>query len=323
MKNILVTLFLFLLNIEFALLAQKNDYLKQDAYTSDEKIEIILKTKQLVVDNYVIIDKIDSIQKSLDELMGSKIFDTTSTKLSFRRALASQLRNSSNDPHFAIFPVSSSADKNASIPIDTTYGIQEVKYLEDKVGYFKFNYFPQYGDTTKRIFCKALEKIRNARAIIVDLSNNYGGNPYFEAFVCSFFFRDSTHLYDVYSRKDDSIYQFWTTKQIDGPRFADIPAFVITSENTFSAGEAFAYDLQVNKRAKIVGQQTSGGANPCASFFINDNLKVFIPVSKVINLITRSNWEEIGVIPDIIVPNKKEIREIRKQLRRLKYDTKH
>lgn len=73
----------------------------------------------------------------------------------------------------------------------------------------------------------------------------------------------------------------------------------MTSKNTFSAAEEFAYDLQSIKRAIIIGETTGGGANGGDYFNVNKNMKIFIPFYKTINNITKTNWNNIGVIPDI------------------------
>ena len=43
--------------------------------------------------------------------------------------------------------------------------------------------------------------------------------------------------------------------------FAKIPVYVLTSKDTFSGGEALAYDVQAHKVGKVVGEVTGGGAN--------------------------------------------------------------
>ena len=79
----------------------------------------------------------------------------------------------------------------------------------------------------------------------------------------------------------------------------ETPLFVITSSRTFSAAEEFSYNMQTQKRATLVGQTTGGGANPGGTRSINENLSVFIPTGRAINPITKTNWEGIGVIPEV------------------------
>ncbi|MCB0486233.1 MAG: hypothetical protein KDC47_08560, partial [Flavobacteriaceae bacterium] len=79
----------------------------------------------------------------------------------------------------------------------------------------------------------------------------------------------------------------------------DVPLFVITSNYTFSGAEEFSYNMQTQKRATLVGQTTGGGANPGGGRPINANLTVFIPTGRAINPITKTNWEGVGVIPEV------------------------
>ncbi|MCP3925853.1 MAG: peptidase S41, partial [Desulfobacterales bacterium] len=45
---------------------------------------------------------------------------------------------------------------------------------------------------------------------------------------------------------------------------------------------------------------TAGAANPADIFTINDNFGILIPIGTPINPVTGTNWEGIGVIPDVI-----------------------
>jgi C-terminal processing protease CtpA/Prc len=76
---------------------------------------------------------------------------------------------------------------------------------------------------------------------------------------------------------------------------------VLTSKRTFSGGEEFAYALQSLHRATIVGETTGGGANPGRGFPLPYNLTVFVPTGRAINPITKTNWEGVGVKPDVAV----------------------
>jgi C-terminal processing protease CtpA/Prc len=86
------------------------------------------------------------------------------------------------------------------------------------------------------------------------------------------------------------------------PQLATAPLFILTSERTFSAAEAFAYSLQQRKRATIVGEATAGGANPNRYFPLEPGLAVSISVGRTINPVSGSNWEGAGVQPDVKTP---------------------
>jgi len=73
----------------------------------------------------------------------------------------------------------------------------------------------------------------------------------------------------------------------------------LTSKRTGSGAEECAYNFQTQKRGTIVGEPTWGGANPGGSVRLSDHFSCFIPVGKAINPITKTNWEAVGVKPDI------------------------
>lgn len=76
--------------------------------------------------------------------------------------------------------------------------------------------------------------------------------------------------------------------------------YVLIDADTFPAAEEFACNLQALKRATIVGEVTKGGANPWEFFDLIDRFQIGIPIAKVINPITKNNWEGVGVQPDIV-----------------------
>jgi C-terminal processing protease CtpA/Prc len=111
------------------------------------------------------------------------------------------------------------------------------------------------------------------------------------------------HLNDIYSRADDSTTQFWTLPYVPGRRLGGhTPVWVLTSAATFSAAEEFAYDVQQHGRGLVVGERTRGGAHPCDQFRIDAHLVATIPVARSINPVSGTNWEGVGVSPDIEVP---------------------
>jgi len=83
--------------------------------------------------------------------------------------------------------------------------------------------------------------------------------------------------------------------------FAGVPAYVLTSGNTFSGGEEFAYDMQTLKLGTVVGEVTGGGANPGYSVPIAHGVVAFIPTGRAESPVTGSNWEGRGVQPDLKV----------------------
>jgi C-terminal processing protease CtpA/Prc len=121
------------------------------------------------------------------------------------------------------------------------------------------------------------------------------------AYLCSYFFDEPVHLNDLYFRPADATRQFWTAP-VPGKAYVGREIYVLTSKNTGSAAEEFAYNLQNLKRATIVGEVTWGGANPGDMVRLGDHFAAFVPTGRAINPISKTNWEGVGVKPDVAVP---------------------
>jgi C-terminal processing protease CtpA/Prc len=148
----------------------------------------------------------------------------------------------------------------------------------------------------------AMDFVQNTDALIFDLRQNGGGDPETVRLLCSYLFdARPRHLNDIYSNKGKDKTEFWTLKTVPGQRYPDREIFILTGPRTASAAEGFSYDLQNLHRATIVGEPTYGGANPGDFSRLNDHFSVFIPTGRAVSPYTKTNWEGIGVRPDIRV----------------------
>ena len=146
----------------------------------------------------------------------------------------------------------------------------------------------------------ALTLASRAQALIVDLRANRGGDPDTVAFVCSYLLDERTHLNTMYWRDGERSEQSWSLPHVPGARFGGSkPLYVLSSNNTFSAAEELAYDLQQLARAVVVGERTRGGAHPRNGWTVHPHLEAAIPVGRAINPVSGTNWEGTGVQPDI------------------------
>jgi retinol-binding protein 3 len=139
-------------------------------------------------------------------------------------------------------------------------------------------------------------------ALLISMRANKGGSPAGVAPLASYLFAEApVHLRDIVAPRENRVQEFWTTSQLEGTRYGpDRPVYVLTSKDTFSAPEELAYDLQALKRAVIVGENT-GGANPASAVPIDEHFAMAIPRAQARNPYTGSNWEGVGVRPDIAV----------------------
>lgn len=182
------------------------------------------------------------------------------------------------------------------------FGFERVERLPGNIGYLDLRFFdaPELGGATA---AAAMSLLGNSDALIIDLRRNIGGEPAMVALVTSYLFDgEPVHLNDIYWRPDDSTRQSWTLPYVPGPRLAGKDVYVLTSHDTFSGGEEFANNLKVLRRATLLGEVTGGGAHPSELRRITDHFGVVVPAGRAINPVTKTDWEGVGVKPDIEVP---------------------
>lgn len=180
-------------------------------------------------------------------------------------------------------------------------GFKRVERLVGNVGYIQMNVFYDAafaGDTA----IAAMNFVANCNALIFDLQQNGGGWPSMIQLISSYLFKNRTHLNNFYDRHDDKTTQFWTQEHVQGTKMPDIPVYVLTSKRTFSAAEEFTYNLKNLERATIIGETTGGGGHPVTGMTLADGFVARICRARAVNPITQSNWEGVGVEPDIALP---------------------
>jgi tetratricopeptide (TPR) repeat protein len=180
------------------------------------------------------------------------------------------------------------------------YGFREVKIFAGNIGYLDLRLFEPI-ELVREKALQAMHFLEDADALIIDLRKNSGGNPATVQFLCSWFFDQPVHLNTIHWRRGDYNEEFWTLDSIGLPKKPELPLLILTSSKTFSAAEEFAYTMQVQRRATLLGEITAGGANPGYRFSINDQFSIFIPTGRSTNPVTGTNWEGVGVKPDIAV----------------------
>ncbi|TLW89620.1 S41 family peptidase [Saccharomonospora piscinae] len=181
-------------------------------------------------------------------------------------------------------------------------GIRRVEHVDDNIGLVELRHIATADEGAAAIGA-AMRLVAGTCALVLDLRACRGGAPEGAAMWCSFFFRDDqVHLNDIYERSTGVTRQFWTLAHLPAPRYLDRPVYVLTSANTFSGGEDVAYTLQSHGRAVLVGETTRGGAHPTARHAITEHVFVTVPVARTVNSVTGTNWEGVGVVPDVAVP---------------------
>src|SRR3954468_4815216 len=146
----------------------------------------------------------------------------------------------------------------------------------------------------------AFALLRGARGVVLDLRRNGGGDPGTVTLVLDWLLgAEPTHVSDVIYR--DRTRQWWTTGRLAALATPpETPVSVVVGERTFSSGEALAYHLQSQGRARVVGQRTAGAADHITPARIRGHVRAFLPEARVRDAVTGANWEGTGVVPDVL-----------------------
>jgi hypothetical protein len=239
-------------------------------------------------------------------------YDSVTDGNAFAKLLASHFQDVSHDKHiFVSFsPMRLPEDSPTPSPEamaryrestrEANCAFEKVEHLSGNIGYLKFNGFADPEDCGATAVA-AMNFLANVDALIFDLRQNGGGDPKMVALLSSYLFEHPTHLNDLWTRKGDETEQFWTLPYVPGKRLPSIPVYVLTSHRTFSGAEEFTNNLKVLKRATIVGEVTGGGAHPVGGHRIDDRFTIGVPFARAINPVTKTNWEGVGVEPDVKV----------------------
>jgi len=189
------------------------------------------------------------------------------------------------------------------------YGFERVERLPGNVGYIDLRGFDGSA-AAGEVAQAALQFLGHTDALIVDLRKNGGGDPNMVILLLSHLYPDDerVHVNDFYEREGNRTEEFWTTTSVPGPRFVGKDLYVLTSRYTGSCAEEFAYDAKSLKRGTLIGETTAGGANPGRAFRLNEHFAAFVATGRAINPVTHTNWEGVGVEPDVKVPAEQALR---------------
>jgi len=179
------------------------------------------------------------------------------------------------------------------------FGVMEAKWLSGNVGYLDLRAFLDLARVRPKIE-SAMTFLSDTDAVIIDLRNLIrGGYPETVGFIAGYFFDTPTLLQRIVFPRSGNVDETWTAQRHAGPGLSDVPLFILTSKEVFSAAEAFTYGMQTQGRATVVGTATKGGAHLTRGFRVEPGFDVYVPVGRSVNPATEGNWEGVGVIPDV------------------------
>jgi C-terminal processing protease CtpA/Prc len=282
-----------------------------------DRSAVLNASADLLEARYVFPDRGKALAARLRADARTDRFKDASSSKDFTAALTARLRELSGDGHLGIDysekPLA--ADKTEAASSYTAaemerwygahlnHGFEQVRRLEGNIGYLDLRVFAppaMAGD----VAAAAMTLLAQSDALIIDIRNNGGGDGALGNLIAAYLFNgESMAMSGTYHRPTNKLTSGGTPSWVPGRKLGSKkPVFVLTSKRTFSAAEAFAYDLQAHKRVTIVGEPTGGGAHPFVYRRVHPHFVLFLAESRSVNPITGSNWQGVGVKPDVAVP---------------------
>jgi tetratricopeptide (TPR) repeat protein len=284
---------------------------QQKSLTDKEYKKSILQTVDSLIEHkYVIADKAKKFADEFRKRSTAGGYEPLADPKTFAERVTADLQSITQDKHSTFRTIESSdvgekAESNLHHPVryyrlrmKEHTGFTKLEWIDGRIGYLELRRFNMLGEAREMLGI-AMKFLRGADAIIIDLRENEGGSG---DYLSSYFLPHPTQLTGAYYREGNDLQESWTSRNIEGERMLDVPLFLVTSRKTFSAAESFAYDMKVRKRATLVGDSTKGGAHDVGYFKIDNQFEMYLSIGRGINPVTQTNWEGVGVVPDVVVP---------------------
>lgn len=294
-----------------------------DARTRSAVIESLAVA---VRDLYVFPEKGAALAKLLRQRQARHEYDRIASSQEFADTLLAQMQAFTHDRHMRVhyryepLPPPPADGQDGPDPdelrrqLETerlrNFGFERVQRLAGNVGYLDLRSFSGLPEAHATAVA-AMGFLANADAVIIDVRRNGGGDPKLLQTLLTYLVPPGArlHINDFYERDGDRTNQYWTAAYVPGTRLDGKPLYVLTSGITGSCAEEFAYDVQAHKLGTLYGATTAGAANPGGMVRLSDHLAAFIATGRAINPVTHTNWEGVGVKPDVEVPPGDALRE--------------
>ena len=284
-----------------------------DAATRVDIIEGVIKRLN---DYYVFPEIARQMETAIRQRMRNKEYDQITSAALLAQTLTLHLHAVNPDRHLGVTysyqpvplndgktePTSEQLERMRQFAASVNYGFEKIDRLEGNIGYLRIDGFMP-ADVGGETAIASMNFLANTDALIIDMRySSNGGDPSMSVLLSSYLFDKPVHLDDFYWREGNRTEQIWTMPYVPGKRYIGKDVYFLASKGTISAGEGFVYELQNLKRATVIGETTAGAANPGFEYRINEHFKIFVPIGRAISPITKTNWEGIGIKPDVAVP---------------------
>ena len=179
------------------------------------------------------------------------------------------------------------------------FGFEKVERLAGNIGYIELRNFFFESPHSESALASAMEFISHTDGLLIDLRRNGGGQGELVELFISYLTDERLLISTTNYRENNREVEHWTVVEVQGEKYSmDKPVYILTSNRTFSAAEAFTYALQSLDRVTVVGEVSIGGAHPFENIRIDDHLMIRMPIAESIDPRTGTNWQYVGIQPD-------------------------
>lgn len=238
---------------------------------------------------------------AIEKALANGDYDSLTEPQAFAAKLTADLRAVTEDKHVEVFGGGPPGGAPTAPPPRSEGGVARADRLAGNIGYIEL---VSLGPPA--LFNQALDRamaaLKDTTALVLDARAAQGGVALSVSYVDSYFLsgEEPVHLSDIVARNPGTdtfrTDEFWS---LPTPFSYAKPLYILTSSRTLSAGEAFAYNLQALKRATLVGETTSGAANAAGMQPLAPGLLMMLSGARTQNAVTGTNWEGVGVKPDV------------------------
>ncbi|MGA7357155.1 MAG: S41 family peptidase [Candidatus Cybelea sp.] len=278
---------------------------------------LVLARAEQALGNYFYANRVTLLRGSI-EAHRSELLGIDDEK-KFADALTNILQQAGQDKHIIVWFSEESDENQSRKPTSTelarqqrffqyvAYGYNASARLPGNIGYIALGGFADM-PAAKSTIDAAMELVRQTSSLIVDLRGNGGGDSDTVDYLLAYFFAKPMEVTGAVQRiqgKDVAVHDF-TPATVAAPRYVGKPVYVLIDHGTISGGEMFAYDIKSLRRGLVIGQVSAGAASGLGSrpYFLSEHLSISVPDAVTRNPYTGTNWEGVGVIPDVKIDGK-------------------
>ena len=289
----------------------------QTTITAAEKSVAIKNIEATLGRSYVSPEKAEAMISLLERKLAAHTYDEIADGPAFAAQLTKDLEAASRDYHVYVsyapdaHPIDPPLITPQVLPpppavlsqIEKTFvndGFIKAEILPGNIGYLRVDVLlPR--ELMEKVAPAAFHFVAGTNALILDFRKNGGAlGPSSMSTFAGYFFARRTQFDTIFWRNAPPSPGFSAAK-VAGPRYTGRPIYILTSGHTASGAEGFAYIMKAFKRARVIGMPTMGAANPGAGAGVSPHFELFVPIGRVENIVTKSNWDYTGVMPDVRV----------------------